>query len=235
MTARLVCLALVSLLLPTRSGAQCQPEPRLPLATSEVLPGLDLESQVDRADIIVLGTLDELCNRGKASLHENGPAARFVTGSVSVRQVLKGPADIEAIAFASPVLESAISTNGKPHRYGIFFFTYRGAHITFTSPYEPMLQAVVARRRAASNPLDAVIEAWTEVLRWRDESLQLKRSVTFWLGLRPPASPKTIEGLERAVDDPDTDTRLYARHGLDRALKSMERAASSPTRSPQAR
>jgi len=224
MTTRLVCLSLVSLLLAARSEARCQPEPRLPLAVVEALPGLDLESLVDRADIIVLGTLDELCDRGSASLHENGPVARLVTGKVSVRQVLKGPSNVEAIAFRSPVLESAISSFGRPHRYGIFFFTYRGAHI-FASPYDPMLQAVVAPRRAVSNPLDAVIEAWTEVLRWREERLQMKRIVTFWLGLRPPASLKTIAGLKRALDDSDTDTRLYARHGLDHpTLKSLAQA-----------
>jgi hypothetical protein len=69
MTTRFVCLALVFLLLPARAGAQCQREPRLPFGGSEVLPGFDLESQVNHADIIVLGTLDEICDRGKASLH----------------------------------------------------------------------------------------------------------------------------------------------------------------------
>ena len=202
----------------------------------ETVPGLDLESQVKDADIIVLGMLDEICDRGKASLHENGPRARFVTGKVSVRQVLKGPANVEAIAFESPILESAAPRYGKPQTYGIFLLAYRGAHITFASPYYPMLRAVVAPRRAASAPLDAVIEAWTEVLRWRDEWLQMKRGVTFWLGLRPPPSPKTIEGLQRAVDDPDRDTRLYARGGLERAtLTSEEQSATSPAASPQTR
>jgi hypothetical protein len=50
-----------------------------------------------------------------------------------------------------------------------------------------MLRAVVAPRRNVSNPLDGVIEAWTEVLRWRDEPLQMKRGVTFWLGLKTTA------------------------------------------------
>ena len=80
MTTRFVCVALVSLL-HARAGAQCQREPRLPFGGSEVLPGFDLESQVKDADIIVLGTLDEICDRGKSSLDKNGPRARFVTGS----------------------------------------------------------------------------------------------------------------------------------------------------------
>jgi HEAT repeat protein len=86
-----------------------------------------------------------------------------------------------------------------------------------------MLRAVVAPRREVSNPLDAVIEAWTEVLRWRDERLQMKRGVASWLGLIPPASPKTIEGLKRALDDPETDIRLWARHGLARSGSDVVR------------
>ena len=231
-----MCLAVVCLLMPARSEAQCQAESKLPLAYVGPSPVLDVASQVERADIIVLGTLDEFCDRGKATLHENSQRARSVAGRVSVRQVLKGPSNLEAIAFQSPILESEIPQYGKPHIYGIFFFTYRGGHIVFTSPYYPILRAVVAPRRAAANPLDAVIEAWTEVLRWRDEPLQMKRVVAFWLGLSPPASPKSIEGLTRALDDPETDIRLWARSGLERpALTSLAQVASPQERSPQGR
>jgi hypothetical protein len=181
----------------------------------ETLPGLHLESQVAQADIIVLGTLDELCDRGKASLHENSPLARFVTGKVSVRQVLKGPANIVAVDFQSPILESALRTGGRLHSYAIFLFTYRGSHITFTSPYYPWLRAVVAPRRAVSNPLDAVIYAWTEVLSVR-EPLQLKEHVVFWLSISGPARPATIAALKRAIDDPDFAVQSRARWALDR-------------------
>lgn len=214
-------LVFLYLLWPAPPGAQCEPEPRIPV-TSNVSPGLDVESLVSSADIVVLGTLDDLCNRGKTSLYKYGPRARLVTGRISVRDVLKGPSNLEAIVFQSPVVESSILRVGKPHRYGIFFFKYRGAHIIFASPFYPLLLAVVAPCRAVSHPLDAVVEAWSEVLRWQEERLQLKDEVTFWLGVTRPASRKTIEGLMRALDDQDIDIRQRARSGLNRMHVSVQ-------------
>ena len=206
---RSVLRASVSFLFVTIVGATLSAEP---------IPAIDLRNLVTEADLIVVGTVVEMTDLGATSLGgEPDSNGRLVAGRILVRQVLKGTADGESVAYFSSIWWGAVQIGEfGANLDAVFLLKHRGDNIEFASSYYPSLRTVTGLRIKASNPLDAVIEAMAAVFRSTVASAAMKRRTIDYLGQLP--LPEAVPGLRVALQDSESH---YSTRSVDGAAFSQ--------------
>ena len=174
-----------------------------------IVPALDLVSLTSHADIIAIGEVNSVLDRGPTTLDLDGgaPQAMRYVAHLRVDQILKGSSlpEILALDFVMPEMPIGIQgvTTGQ---YGLFFLTKDPSMLRCTDPVYPSLPAL----RNTKLPPTAVLDQVTAVLGQVLESLEVSDSERFRAldalgGLNTDFARDT---LRHALASPSRDIRL---------------------------
>ncbi|CAN5617065.1 hypothetical protein BH23ACI1_BH23ACI1_32910 [soil metagenome] len=179
------------------------------------IPARHLPELVDRADVVVVGTVTAIVDQGRSVVEMPGrqvPARRAVA-EVAIEHVLKGLAESPRIAVRFAVPDAPIGYGEVPlSQRRILFLKQTDDAYELVSPYYPTVIAGLSARPNGASPLERVISVVGGVLRDRLATTQHKReAIAVLWGLRHAAS---IAMLRAALQDVDRGVRLAAAAGL---------------------
>ena len=134
---------------------------------STIVRALDVASLTSQADIIVMGRVVSVTNRGATILDFGGgpiPATAF-EAAIHVDQLLKGssPAQTLFVSFAMPEMPIGVQSVVSD-QYGLFFLAGLESQLSFANPQHPALPAVHNMEPLRGPLLDRVTSTLGQVL-----------------------------------------------------------------------
>jgi hypothetical protein len=184
-------------------------------AGAAIGPGRNVVSLIDKADLVVMGTVSYVSETGRTMIDTptnlGRVSARVMSGSMQVDRTLKGP-EVTTVEFQFHLIEQLISYRGvEPSTYRIVFFKRHGDHYEFVSPYDPSIVAAPLDQVRRGSALDMVIDALAGVLRSPDTA-DRKRQAIF--ALRDINTTAVVPALMIGFTDTNESVRLTAAAGL---------------------
>jgi len=180
------------------------------LARPTIIPALSVPDLVEGADVIVIGHIDAITERGRISVEVGNKdmPARLMAAQINVDKSLKGsPNSSLVVEFAIPEGASGYGRLS-PNTYRMMFLKRTPAGYTFVSPYYGSLGAVPDVPLNSDSPLENVTLQLRGVLENATASQSEKMEAIYALDtIRTPSGTK---GLKRMLTDKSLDLQLTA-------------------------
>lgn len=179
------------------------------------IPVLDVQQLIDEADLIVVGNVQKLEDRGNTTVDLSGqriPARSFVAAIVADR-VLKGSADAATVQVRFAVTN--VPTGQRritPDMYALFFLKSAGAGYSLVSPYYPSVPAVPVAALDGATPSDRVANVLAAVIDAAGADPRIK--ITTVHALKTVKSSTAVEALRKTLSRAEGDLRLSASAAL---------------------
>jgi hypothetical protein len=175
------------------------------------IPVVALAELVDDSDLVVVGRVGAIVDKGSAAT-SGGGAGRRLTSTIVIDDVIKGPSDNSSIdvTFIQPD-EPGGFRGVVADTYGIFFLRRSAGGVGFTSPYYRYLIALPGFRSSGQSPLDKAVDVIGNVL--RSGASAASQTEAIW-ALRGSHNPIAIAALKTSMRDTNRDIALRSAAAL---------------------
>jgi hypothetical protein len=173
-------------------------------ALASIIPLLDVSALCDRADLVIVGRVVDVRQRGPTIIVNDGTSSpgRLMVARLDVERVLKGAVDSTAFDFtfslpSAPVV-SSLHTPITVGQFGVFLLRKADGDFEVLDPYYPSVVASPGGPGATGNLLDQVTAEVAGVFASRQTSPSLReQAVRVLRSVRTPAATVALRAASR--------------------------------------
>lgn len=186
-------------------------------ATAGIVPALDLKAMAEGADLIAVGRVIALDERGPGIAQtSSGPfAARSMIATLQVERLLKGAGAGARLDFSFLMPEQMIGywPIGQG-QFGVFFLRQDASGYQIFDPYNPYVEAIPGTPSAIGSTFEKIIAEMAGVLTSRGSSHDSRRLAIHALDVTP--GPASTAALVQGTQQQNDEVRLRSAAALFR-------------------
>lgn len=185
-------------------------------AGATIVPSLDLPALAADSDLIAVGRVSAVHQKGWTTVHLTGGAsvpARSMFAQLDVEKALKGQLDGRTIRFVFSFPDVPIGYAGiRPEQFGVFFLRKSENGYAIVDPYHPFVGAVRGTPGVQGSLLDQITAEVARVLTSPETSAESRWEAV--RALETAQTPLTTDALKTAARDNALLPRVWAMAAL---------------------